>query len=97
FFESPLFVIEMVLVAFILFGIYGMAGYTLTLFTTGVTSRTRSEGKTTTNDSKSSIKIERKPSVAIEGLIAMAYVNNILVAIFAEQFFGIQTAVLPVL
>jgi BASS family bile acid:Na+ symporter len=99
FFESPLFVIEMVLVAFILFGIYGMAGYTLTLFTTGITSRTTSEGKIAplTNDSKSSTKIERKRSVAIDGLIAMAYVNNILVAIFAEQFFGIQTAVLPAL
>ena len=97
FFESPLFVIEMVLVAFILFGIYGMAGYTLTLFSTGITSRTTSEGKTTTNDTKSSTKIERKRSVAIDGLIAMAYVNNILVAIFAERFFGIQTAVLPAL
>jgi len=97
FFESPLFVIEMVLVAFILFGIYGMAGYTLTLFTTGITSRTTFEGKTTTNDTKSSTKIERNRSVAIDGLIAMAYVNNILVAIFAEQFFGIQTAVLPAL
>ena len=74
-----------------------MAGYTLTLFTTGITSRTTSEGKTTTNDTKSSTKIERKRSVAIDGLIAMAYVNNILVAIFAEQFFGIQTAVLPAL
>ena len=97
FFESPLFVIEMVLVAFILFGIYGMAGYTLTLFTTGITSRTTFEGKTTTNDTKSSTKIERNRSVAIDGLIAMAYVNNILVAIFAERFFGIQTSVLPAL
>jgi BASS family bile acid:Na+ symporter len=99
FFESPLFVIEMVLVAFILFGIYGIAGYALTLFTTGITSRTTSERKIAplTNDSKSSTKIERKRSAAIDGLIAMAYVNNILVAIFAEQFFGIQTAVLPAL
>jgi bile acid:Na+ symporter, BASS family len=97
FVESPLFVIEMVLIAFILFGTYGMAGYTLTFFTTGITSRTTSEGKTTTIDSRSSTKIEWKRSAAIDGLIAMAYVNNILVAVFAEQFFGIQTAVLPAL
>lgn len=86
FFESPLFVIEMVLIAFLLFGIYGTAGYVLTLVTTSIT-----------NDSKSNTKIEWKHTAAIEGLIAMAYVNNILVAILAEQFFGIQTAVLPAL
>ena len=86
FFESPLFVIEMVLIAFLLFGIYGTAGYALILVATGIT-----------NDSKSNTKIERKRTGAIEGLIAMAYVNNILVAVFAEQFFGIQTVVLPAL
>ena len=74
-----------------------MAGYTITFFTTGITSRTTSEGKTTTNDSKSNTKIEWKRSAAIEGLIAMAYVNNIIVAVFAEQFFGIQTAIRPAL
>lgn len=97
FFESPLFVIEMVLIAFILFGIYGIAGYTLTLFITGITGQTVSERKNATNDFKSSTKKERDRSTAIDGLIAMAYVNNILVAVFAEQFFGIQTAVLPAL
>jgi len=49
FFESPLFVIEMVLLAFILFGIYGIAGYTLTLFITGITGHTTSERKNATN------------------------------------------------
>ena len=97
FFESPLFVIEMVLIAFILFGIYGIAGYTLTLFITGITGHTISERKNATNDFKSSTKKERDRSTAIDGCIAMAYVNNILVAVFAEQFFGIQTAVLPAL
>ena len=87
----------MVLLAFILFGIYGIAGYTLTLFITGITGHTTSERKNATNDSKSSTKKERDRSTAIDGLIAMAYVNNILVAVFAEQFFGIQTAVLPAL
>jgi bile acid:Na+ symporter, BASS family len=89
FFESPLFVIEMTLIAFLLFGVYGTVGYTLT----SVLSR---EKKSTTTDSKSNIK-ESKRAAATEGLIAMAYVNNILVAVFAEQFFGIQNAVLPAL
>jgi bile acid:Na+ symporter, BASS family len=89
FFESPLFVIEMTLIAFLLFGVYGTVGYTLTL----VVSR---EKNSITNDSKSNTK-ESKRTAATEGLIAMAYVNNILVAVFAEQFFGIQSAVLPAL
>jgi BASS family bile acid:Na+ symporter len=97
FYESPLFVIEMVLIAFILFGIYGIAGYTLTLFITRITRHTTFEGKTAANESKLSSKKEWDRSTAIDGLIAMAYVNNILVAVFAEQFFGIQTAILPAL
>ena len=56
FFESPVFVVEMVLIAFLLFGIYGTVGYALTSFTTGVTSRTTSEG--TTTSSKSNTKME---------------------------------------
>ena len=56
FFESPVFVVEMVLIAFLLFGIYGTVGYALTSFTTGVTSRTTSKGTTTT--SKSNTKME---------------------------------------
>ena len=89
FFESHLFVIEMTLIDFLLFGLYGTVGYTLTL----VVSR---EKKSITNDSKSNTK-ESKRTAATEGLIAMAYVNNILVVVFAEQFFGIQSAVLPAL
>jgi len=89
FFESPLFVIEMTLIAFLLFGVYGTVGYTLTL----VVSR---EKKSITNDSKSNTK-ESKLTAATEGLIAMAYINNILVVVFAEQFFGIQSALLPAL
>jgi len=97
FFQSPLFVIEMVLIAFILFSIYGIVGFTLTSITNGATSRTTSKGKSRTIHSKLRTKKEWNRSTAIDGLIAMAYVNNILVAVFAEQFFGIQTAVLPAL
>jgi hypothetical protein len=50
-----------------------------------------------TNDSDSNIKMEWKRTAAIEGFIEMAYVNNILVAVFAEQFFGFETAILPAL
>ncbi|MGC1932787.1 MAG: hypothetical protein WA667_27760 [Candidatus Nitrosopolaris sp.] len=85
----------MVLIAFLLFGIYGTACYVLTLVTTRITSRTRSKETSITNNSKSTPKIEWKRTAAIEGLIAMAFVNNILVAVFAEQFFAIHTAVLP--
>jgi len=54
------------------------------------------ENKSITNGSKSNTK-EPKRTAATEGFIAMAYVNNILVTVFAEQFFGIQSAVLPAL
>jgi len=50
-----------------------------------------------TNDSDSSSNMEWKRTAAIEGFIAMAYVNNILVAVFVEQFFGIETAIQPAL
>lgn len=51
FFESPLFVIEMALIAFLLFGVYGTVGYTLTL----VVTRPK---KSITNDSKSNYNFE---------------------------------------
>jgi hypothetical protein len=45
------------------------------------------------------LNLDSKCTAATEGLIAMAmaYVNNILVVVFAEQFFGIQSAFLPAL
>jgi BASS family bile acid:Na+ symporter len=95
FFESPLFVIQMVLTAFLLYGIYGTAGYTLSSVVTNITHRTKKRRNTTNSDPRSII--EWKRTGAIEGFIAMAYVNNILVAVFAEQFFGIDTAILPAL
>jgi bile acid:Na+ symporter, BASS family len=90
FFESPIYVIEMTLIAFLLFGVYGTVGYTLTLVVS-------CEKKSITNESKSNTRYGRTCTAATEGLIAMAYVNNILIAVFAEQFFGIQCAVLPAL
>src|SRR5215469_3188256 len=64
FFESPLFVIEMTLIDFLLFGLYGTVGYTLTLVV--------SHEKTgITNDSKSNTKYGMTCTAATEGLIAM--------------------------
>lgn len=66
----------MVLIAFILFSIYGIVGFTITLITNGVTSRTKR--KSPTINSKIRTIREWNRSTAIDGLIAMAYVNNIL-------------------
>ena len=73
FFDSPLFVTGMVLIAFLLFGIYGTAGYVLTLITTGITRRTRSEETGIANDSKSNTKIEWKRTASNRG----TYCNGI--------------------
>jgi bile acid:Na+ symporter, BASS family len=58
FFESPLFVIEMTSIAFLLFGVYGTVGYTLTL----VVSR---EKKSITNDCKSNTKESKRTAANI--------------------------------
>lgn len=69
-FSNPILAIENILVAFILFGIYSLAGY-------GVAKLIRLT------------KSER-----ISAIISMAYVNNILVVVFAQQFFSIEVAAL---
>jgi bile acid:Na+ symporter, BASS family len=77
-------------------GIYGTAGYTISSFVTNITHRTK-KSMNITNDSDSSSDMKWKRTAAIEGFVAMAYINNILVVVFAEQFFGIETAILPAL
>lgn len=73
FFEDPLFVLAITGLAFALFGIYGMFGYTV-------------DAIFLSNNEK---KNER-----LSAFISMSYVNNILVAVFAQQFFGSQVAAL---
>jgi hypothetical protein len=37
------------------------------------------------------------PKISANPICRLAYVNNILVVVFAEQFFGIQSVLLPAL
>ncbi len=73
FFLSPSFVMENVLIAFALYGIYGFTGYFFAFL----------------------LGMDKQERVSI--FIAMAYVNNMLVVVFAQQFFGEHVAALAVL
>lgn len=96
FFHSPLFIVGTILIAFVLFSIYGLVGYAAGFISTGIASTTKfRRSSVRPTEAISNAQLER--TAAIDGLIAMAYVNNILVAVFAEQFFGIQTAALAAL
>lgn len=92
-FHSPFFIVGTILIAFVLFSIYGLVGYAAGFISTGTTSTTKFRRRPT--EAISNAQLER--TAAIDGLIVMAYINNILVAVFAEQFFGIQTAALAAL
>lgn len=96
FFHSQFFIFGTILIAFVLFSIYGLVGYAAGLISTGITSTTKfSRRPIKPTETMSNAQLGRR--AAIDGLITMAYVNNILVAVFAEQFFGIQTAALAAL
>lgn len=64
FFESPLFIIEMTLIAFLLFGVYGTVGYILTLVVTGITPLKTSE-RGNTNHSKSNTKEWKRAALLV--------------------------------
>jgi len=68
--ELP-FVINTIILAFLLFSGFGITGYLISYF------------------NKDSSRKEK-----ISGLIVMSYINNILVTVFAQQFFGSQVAAL---
>jgi BASS family bile acid:Na+ symporter len=70
FFYSPLVTIENIILAFILFGYYGLAGYGI--------SRLMALSK---------LEI-------ISTMISMIYMNNILIVVFSQQFFGTEIAAL---
>jgi bile acid:Na+ symporter, BASS family len=78
FFEDPLFVAMTTGLAFAMFGIYGMFGY-------AIDSIFLSNKITTKNEKKND---------RLSAFISMSYVNNILVAVFAQEFFGSQVAAL---
>jgi bile acid:Na+ symporter, BASS family len=73
-----LFVVATTGLAFAMFGIYGLFGY-------AVDSIFLSNNITTKNEKKHD---------RLSAFISMSYVNNILVAVFAQEFFGSQVAAL---
>ncbi|MFL6371460.1 MAG: bile acid:sodium symporter family protein [Nitrososphaeraceae archaeon] len=78
FFEDPLFVLAITGLAFALFGIYGLFGYAVDVIFLSNNVGTKNE----------------KKNERLSAFISMSYVNNILVAVFAQQFFGSQVAAL---
>lgn len=80
FFEDPLFVVGTTALASALFAMYGLLGYIVDAVFLSNNKSTRSERK----------------GERLSAFISMSYVNNILVAVFAQQFFGSQVAALAV-
>ena len=70
FFSNPTITTENIVLAFILFGYYGLAGYGLSRLM-GLSKDDR-----------------------ISTIISMIYINNILIVVFAQQFFGTDIAAL---
>jgi bile acid:Na+ symporter, BASS family len=81
FFEDPAFVAGTTALAFALFGIYGLLGYAIDAIFL--------------SDDKG-VEHEKKGN-RLSAFISMSYVNNILVAVFAQQFFGSHVAALAAL
>jgi bile acid:Na+ symporter, BASS family len=89
FFMNSLFVIELVIATFLLFGLYGLAGYYYHYsyyFFALITGRRR---KREDSNNKGAVKEDK-----ITGLLAMTYISNILVVVLAHQFFDIKTEAL---
>jgi bile acid:Na+ symporter, BASS family len=70
FFSNSLVTIENIILAFILFGYYGLTGYSISRLM-GLSKDDR-----------------------ISTMISMIYINNILIVVFAQQFFGTEVAAL---
>ena len=93
FFMNSLFVIELVLATFLLFGLYGLAGYYCHYsyyFFALITGRRRKRVNNKNNNNNKGAEKEDK----ITGLLAMTYISNILVVVLAHQFFDIKTEAL---
>ena len=92
FFMNSPFVIELVLATFLLFGLYGLAGYYCHYpyyFFALITGRRRKRRRENSNNNKGEEKEDK-----ITGLLAMIYISNILVVVLAYQFFDIKTEAL---
>jgi len=77
FFEDPTFVAGTTALAFALFGIYGLLGYSIDAIFL-----------------RDKCGESEKKRNRLSAFISMSYVNNILVAVFAQQFFGSHVAAL---
>jgi bile acid:Na+ symporter, BASS family len=98
FLTEPVFVIQLVVVVFLLFAVYGLAGYyyrcyyyySITLIITEIKGRREiNDDNNNNNNGREENKQDR-----ITGLLAMTYISNILVVVLAHQFFDIQTEAL---
>jgi hypothetical protein len=91
---NSLFVIELVLATFLLFGLYGFAGYyyhySYYFFALITGRRRRRRRRESSNNNNKAAEKEDK----ITGLLAMTYISNILVVVLAHQFFDIKTEAL---
>jgi bile acid:Na+ symporter, BASS family len=90
FYNDPLFVINTILLSSFLFVIYGLSGYGTDRILKLIINY--KNGFTVYNGNSN--HIEEKGDDFIFSFISMSYINNILVAVFAEQFFGPKTAAL---
>lgn len=87
FYNDPTFVINTILLSSFLFVVYGLSGYGIEKILKLIITHTIYNGN--------SNHIEEKgDDDFIFSFISMSYINNILVAVFAEQFFGPKTAAL---
>ena len=80
FFDDPFFVLATTALGFALFGVYGILGYMIdAVFFSKKTGRKN---------------VNEKKRDRLSAFISMSYVNNILVAVLAQQFFGTYVAAL---
>ncbi len=70
FFSNSLVTVENIILAFILFGYYGLTGYSISRL----------------------MRLSKDDRIST--MISMIYINNILIVVFAQQFFGTEVAAL---
>jgi BASS family bile acid:Na+ symporter len=92
FFVNSIFVIELVIASFLLFGIYGLIGYYF--YSYFASTRTRITRRRTRKRDEDSNNKEKEKEDRITGLLAMTYISNVLVVVIAHQFFDIRTEAL---
>jgi bile acid:Na+ symporter, BASS family len=92
FFINSLFVIELFIAVFLLFGVYGLAGYFFYSYFALI--RTRIRRRRTRKGEENSNNKGKEKEDRITGLLAMTYISNVLVVVLAHQFFDISTEAL---